>query len=139
MKTLSAIGIALAFGLGNAYAVCTNPYMNGSNTTTALSGNTVCVPASCSSTTGNCTWSEYHAPGGSLSDYKKGPTHPIDPSQTVGSWSVSQTGTITYTYTGGAGGGAYDLHYNGTTGSYAFCNGSGSPIEARVIAGNSGC
>jgi hypothetical protein len=69
---------------------------------TLLGNKTVCATA------GSDRWQEFHAgntiAGGALTDYKKGPNHPIDPSKVVGSWSVTGQGVNTqvqYSYTGG--------------------------------------
>lgn len=50
-------------------------------------------------------WQEFHsgatAAGGPLIDWKLGPGHPVDPRETVGTWSVSGS-LLTHTYLGGA-------------------------------------
>lgn len=40
-------------------------------------------------------WQEFHSgtTSGPLSDYKKGPSDPVDPSKTVGTWSIEGSGT----------------------------------------------
>lgn len=34
-------------------------------------------------------WQEFHATSGELIDYKLGPGHPVDPTKTVGTWTVT--------------------------------------------------
>jgi hypothetical protein len=48
-------------------------------------------------------WQEFHATGGSLVDYKKGPGDAVDPMETVGTWSATtgDASLLTHTYTGG--------------------------------------
>jgi hypothetical protein len=61
------------------------------NLTDALTGRTVCVAKA----GGGWENQEEHVAGGTLRDYKKGPTDPVDPSETVGTWSISGTGAST--------------------------------------------
>ena len=46
-------------------------------------------------------WQEFHsgatAAGGPLNDWKRGPGHPVDPTETVGSWSVNGS-LLTHNY-----------------------------------------
>ncbi|WP_085211432.1 hypothetical protein [Methylomagnum ishizawai] len=90
-------------------------------------GNTVCVQGSAVGYTA-APWynQEYHqgnpnSTTGSVIDYKQGPSSTVDPSETIGTWSISGSGTSTvlnYSYTGGpnftykvfdVGGGSYDF------------------------------
>jgi hypothetical protein len=50
---------------------------------TFIAGTTVCVAR------GAERWQEYHAAGGDLIDYKRGPNHPVDPTKKVGTWSIT--------------------------------------------------
>lgn len=82
----------------------------------ALLGNrTVCAAA------GGEEWQEYHrgtnAAGGQLIDYKKGPTDPVDPTETVGRWSV-QGEEVVYNYLG-SGAYAHAVCQSGNT--LSFC------------------
>jgi hypothetical protein len=91
-------------------ADCNSPLV--ADAASALQNNTVCA------TLGRERWQEFHAPGGNLIDYKKGPSDRVDPSKSVGSWSASAD-TVTYDY-GRGGTFRYQLHNNGG-GSYTFC------------------
>lgn len=146
----SVATLALATG-ARAQCSCatqqvTNSPTGAQNLSLALSGNTVCVAK------GGGGWQnqELHSGGpasGSLIDYKKGPSDPIDPTSTVGTWSISGTGTstsVTYSYP------------SGSTGTYAVCsaqsqpgpgatigfcpdNNSSSVITATLLAGSGPC
>ena len=132
--------LAVAAGSGSAYATsCTASTgyneLTGIQIRTLLNGSLVCSPA-----TGPYSNQEAHS-GGNITDYKMGPTDPVDPSVSVGTYTVANgTGAqITYSYT--AGGGTYNYTVWGTTtsgsGSYDFCAGT-SPVTVRVVAGSSG-
>jgi len=92
---------------------------------TLVLGNTVCVQGSAVGYTA-APWynQEYHqgsGTSGTLIDYKQGPSSTVDPSETIGTWSISGSDTSTvlnYSYTGGpnftykvfdVGGGSYDF------------------------------
>ncbi|WP_158931899.1 hypothetical protein [Acidisphaera sp. S103] len=98
----------------------------------------------------NATWNEQHKSGFVL-DYKKGPSDPIDPSDTIahptGSYSVVSTnpinsqapGTITYTY--GSASYTYTLYANmsgtipfSSTGTYSFCGSGSAPMLAVTVS-----
>jgi hypothetical protein len=49
---------------------------------------------------GGDRWQEFHQVGGNLIDYKLGPSDPVDPTETVGTWSAG-TGLLTHDYGGG--------------------------------------
>lgn len=53
-----------------------------------IGNNTLCANSSTEK------WQEFHegASGGNLKDYKKGPSDPVDPTATVGSWSTTASG-----------------------------------------------
>lgn len=138
-KIVLASTLALALVSGQAMAVCSETAgwkkMNsggtgGSMALGTLSGNTVCVGAA-------PTWTaqEFHQAGGSLIDYKRGPSHAIDPTTTVGSWSVVND-QIQYVYTSG---GSYTFDIYEKTGAYSFCTGGTSAAEATTRAGQSAC
>lgn len=135
-----AATMACALVSGEAMAACTGNSLNVAQLNTLLTGNTVCVPAT---TVPNMTWQELHSSAGSLVDYKRGPGHPIDPSETVGSWSVSgnpagNSATVTHNY-GSGGSYTYSVYGTGVVGTnHSFC-GSGPEIVARVKAGGGAC
>lgn len=103
MKTaffLATASILIALP-GSVQAQCcgtgwTQVNSTGSNNINALlAGKTVCAVL------GSDRWQEYHNPNGTLRDYKKGPTDPVDPSADVGIWSSINSGAnskIRYTY-----------------------------------------
>ena len=125
-----------------AIAACTGgTRLNAAAISTLLGGNTVCVPTA---TIPTMTWQELHVgtSGGALIDYKRGPGHAVDPSQTVGTWSVSGSGNgnsfVTHTYSGGGGSFTYSVHsISGAI--YGFCTAAGVEIEARVKSGGGAC
>lgn len=125
---------ALSLACGGAMAACPGTPLAGAAISTLLSGNTVCV-----GTPGNWEAQELHVAGGSLVDYKRGPGHAIDPSETVGSWAVNTTaGTVTHNY-GSGGSYTYTMSANGGT-SYSFCSTAGAPeIVANIKTGGGAC
>lgn len=133
MKALivaGALSLAAAGISGEAAAACAAPSVRV-NTMAALNllltGQTVCVPAV---TVPNMTWQELHQAGGALVDYKRGPTNPVDPSETVGTWSLSGTDSravfVVHNY-GGGGTYTYSVWAN-SDGTHSFC-GAGVPPE----------
>lgn len=111
----------------------------------ALSNRTVCVAK-----TGGVGWEnqEFHSGtgGGSLIDYKLGAGHPVDPTETVGTWSVTGSGPQT----------RVNHVYGGTTYTYGVCSSTATPgagatigfcvgnsnaptISATLKTGSSGC
>lgn len=92
---------------------------------TLLSSNTVCAAA------GSDTWQEYHDPSGTLTDYKRGPSDPVDPSQIVGTWSVLAGGGISRSgvlvrYDYGSGGVYQYSVCQVSANSVNFCGSTGS-------------
>jgi hypothetical protein len=149
MKRALAIGTMLVFSAGQAMAV---PPGTGSNCvaggsyqaaspaqlSSLLGGNTACYPTSAPFTN-----QELHS-GGTITDYKKGPSDPKDPSTQVGTYTITGTSdaTITYNYTGG-GSFAYKVFgsspFNAGS-NYDFCpNGIAPQIVVRVKAGGGAC
>jgi hypothetical protein len=133
---------ALAFA-GTAQAQCScngNAQLKNPALAAALAGKTVCVGSA-------PTWQsqEQHTGGptsGDLVDYKRGPNDKIDPSEKVGTWSVSGNGgssSVTYSYTGG---GTYKFQACSAGGnSIGFCpDGSArSTVNATVKASIGAC
>lgn len=138
MKTfVLASTMALALVSGEAMAVCSgNGRLNATQLGSVLTNNTVCVPAV---TVTNMTWQELHSSGGSLVDYKRGPGHAVDPSETVGTWSVIGTGnsaTIRHNY---GTGGSYDYAvFDNGNGTHSFCS-ARPEIVGRVKSGGGAC
>lgn len=130
---------------GEAIAACTGgTRLDAAAISALLGGKTVCVPMV---TIATMTWQELHVGNttsttGALIDYKRGPGHPVDPSETVGTWTVNGTGngnsTVTHAY-GSGGSYIYSVHGN-PDGSYSFCPlPSGTEIFARVKLGGGAC
>lgn len=88
---------------------------------TWIGGKTLCASS------GSDRWQEFHsgALGGPLIDWKLGSGHPVDPTETVGTWSVGTGGVLTHAYTGGS---SY---------SWIVCRPGNSPNHALVSTGAS--
>ena len=85
-------------------------------------------------------WNELHQ-GGVVTDWKQGPTDPVDPSEQVATYTITagtagNYDTITYNYgTGGTYSYAITPKGQTTTGTYTFCNVStGATIIVNVSA-----
>ena len=129
---------------GQAIAACGNgSRLDTVAINTLLGGNTVCVP---SVNANPMIWQELHvgSSGGALIDYKRGPGHAVDPSETVGNWTVSSNGggnkaTVTHTYLGAGGSYTYSVHSIGGA-IYEFCPvPTATVIVARVKSGGGAC
>lgn len=140
MKTLilaASASFALASFSGAATAGCSAAVSTPVNTVTALQGllegKTVCV---------RDQWQEYHNSVGDLVDYKKGPADKVDPSEKVGSWSVTgipntgQRARVTHDY--GSGGKYTYIVFDNKNGTYSFCGG-GQEIVATIKSGQVAC
>lgn len=128
--------LAILLISGNATAACSNgPGVARVNDPAALlAGKTVCAAI------GGDRWQEFHTgtTSGLLIDYKRGPGHPVDPSGTVGSWSVSGSGgntVVNHTY--GSVTYPYSVFNNGN-GTYSFCS-ANPEIVATVLTGQVAC
>ena len=135
-----SLGLVAAAFAGNAVAACGAPATRVNTIATLntlLSGKTACVPASGGPP---MTWQELHVAGGSLIDYKKGPTDPVDPSETVGGWQITGVDGrgvfVKYDY-GSGGQYTYSVYDNGN-GTHSFC-GTGPEIVARLKPGGGPC
>jgi hypothetical protein len=125
-------------GSASAYAACSAAtgysQLMGTDIATLLVGSIACYP-----TASPYTNQEFLS-GGSITDYKKGPSDPIDPSKVIGTYVIQngRNGSITYHYSGGP---SYTYTVWGavpvTSGNYDFCVGS-TPITVRVALGSSG-
>lgn len=142
MNRLIVTSIVLLAGIsGEAMAVdCTagtqlqNTVGDPNVVANALSGKTVCAIS------GSQKWQEYHQAGGTLIDYKKGPSDPVDPTKTVGSWSTSGTGAnsvVTHNY-GSGGTYSYKVHLNGA--QYSLCGVTNSlQLDVTLPSGQVSC
>ena len=119
---------------GHAMAACTGPAINQAALTAAVSGKTVCAARTPD------RWQEYHRVGGDLIDYKLGPANTIDPSEKVGTWSITanangNNANVVYNY--GAGGTfSYSVRSNGGA-SYSFCGAQN--FEVTIQSGQGAC
>lgn len=101
---------------------------NGAALVTIVGNQTVCASA------GNGdTWQEYHqqggSNGGSLTEYARGPGHPVDPTHVVGTWERSGN-TLVYTYNTGSSY-TFELWLNG--GTYYYCQpNAGTGLVATI-------
>ena len=118
---------------GEAMAACTGPSLNQTQLGSTLTGNTICAIRN------SDRWQELHQAGGALIDYKRGPGDPVDPSETVGNWSIAGTGanaTVVYNY-GSGGTFAFQVFPNGGN-SYSFCVGL-TDLPATIKTGGGAC
>ena len=119
---------------GEAMAACTGPALNQAALVTALTGNTVCAVR------GADRWQELHQAGGDLIDFKRGPSDRVDPSEKVGTWSITanpsgNSASVVYNY-GSGGTYTYSVRSNGGT-SYSFCGVQN--IDVVIKAGGGAC
>ena len=148
---LITLAVAQGVGLGEALAqsCSTGTKLSPSQIRSIINGKYACANLSATQ-----RWNEVHtgsgfANSGQVLDYKQGPGHPTDPSDTVahptGTYSVSQAGAdigqVVYNY--GAGGTyGYTVRANlGSTppslGLYSFCTtGGGINIAVTMSAGH---
>ena len=140
IKQVSYLIAAMAAAAVPAQASCDGSggyvELSGAQIRSLVNTSIVCYPA-----VPPYTNQEAHA-GGIITDYKQGPTDPVDPSVQVGTYTVpiGPTAQITYSYTGG-GTYAYTVWGISTSGpgSYDFCGGSPSPLTVRVVSGSGPC
>lgn len=137
MSKRSSVVSALMSGLlvtaGEAMAACSGTPLTQTQLTSTLTSNTVCATRSSES------WQELHQSGGALVDFKRGPGDPVDPSETVGSWSIrgtSAVATVFYDY-GSGGNFTYQVYANGGN-SYSFCVGS-TDLPVTIKPGGGAC
>ncbi len=119
---LVLVGVVVS---GQAAAGCSGTALDETQLNTTFSNNTVCAMR------GADRWQEYHRVGGDLIDFKMGPSHAVDPSKKVGTWSVTGSGTaarLAYDY---GSGGSYTYQVFDNNGTYSFCNGSEMVVTVR--------
>ena len=136
----ASISIVLAGVAGEAAAACAAPSVRVNTLAalnTLLTGNTVCVPAV---TVRTMTWQEEHRSGGQLWDYKRGPADKTDPSEKVGTWSVTGTDNRAVFVSHDYGGGQIYTYavWNNNDGTHSFCS-ANPEIKARVQTGSGPC
>jgi hypothetical protein len=140
LKVMMVAGafVLIVGGAEGAAVACSAPTgaLNQSNLSTTLeSGGRI----ACDGSPGNWENQEIHS-AGTLTDYKKGPTDPVDPTTTVGSYSINSSGIITYNYGPGSSFAFYVVPEAGTTattpGAYDFyegADGNGGPCTSFVV------
>lgn len=138
---LLASALVSSVSIGSAFAqdCSTGVEISRTQVTNLLTNKYACV-----GTPPNASWNELHS-GGNVIDYKLGPTDPVDPSKTVGTYTFSgqTTGTVTYNY-GSGGTYAYTIRNNlggtlgvGGSGTFSFCGTGGAPnLAVKVQASN---
>ena len=136
------IAVLALFGIaGNAVAQTTcggfGAVKTAADIQTLLVGKYACV---------HNQWNELHSGGasGTVTDFKKGPADPVDPSEQVGTYTITAGSGASYdriTYNYGSGGTftyAITPKAGTTAGTYSFCNTStGAIISVTVQAGTS--
>lgn len=141
-KLVLVAAMASAVVSGEAMAACSNGGDSNQVTTLGalLTGRTVCV----ANGSGGWESQEFHqtGSGGAVIDWKLG-SNAMDPTQTVGSWSVAGAGannTVSYAYSGG-GVYSYTVYKNGTgaTATYSFCGGTPAEIVTTIKTGQGSC
>ena len=128
MKPNIIVGVLLACGAGQVMAACATPALSASQIS-ALLENPPPGKYACASRVagGNDKWNELHQ-AGIITDYKKGPGDPIDPTKVMGTYTINNNGgnnldTITYNY-GTGGSYTYSIKSTGasTGNAFHFCN-----------------
>lgn len=141
MKTFLS-SCVLSVGLvGNIMAACPEPDDANYATIASLNlpGKMVCAQR------GSDRWQEQHngtaSVGGTVVDFKKGPSDPVDPSKLVGSWRVDRTDPKVIVYDYGTGG-VYSYRARTTSGvlsSLCPVNLPGPEIPATLKLSGSSC
>ncbi len=94
MKEVSlAIALALTLGSGSAFAAVPTcggtAVLTGTGMATEVKGYMVCVGSA-----GAWDNQEFHQTSGTIQDYKKGPLDPLDPTKTIGTYSINANSTV---------------------------------------------
>jgi hypothetical protein len=133
--------IAISLALASVLALPAHAYQCTANRVTDMStivGKLICAYKS-AATNANDRWSEVLSgagTGGTLIEWARGPGDTVDPSQSVGTWSIDDTAdTVTFVYPDGSY--SYSLYSNGDT-TYSLCGGSGTPTVTQIVTGPSG-
>lgn len=133
MKCMSiAAGLVALGGLsmsGLAAAACQGQGINAT-AASALSGKTLCVTKQ-----NGDRFQEFHAPGGDLFDYKRGPGHAVDPTKKVGTWSAAGNNVV-YTYGPGLVY-QYTVYRRGNTNTFCL-EGNGEEIRPSAVLDSQG-
>ena len=136
-QTVAAAAAFACLGLASpAQAACTgSPSLNQTQLDALLADNTICAVRNAD------RWQELHVRGGDLIDFKRGPGHAVDPSESVGRWSIVGTGAnarVFYNY--GAGGGSFTFQVFAVGGNaYSFCAAGAAELPVTVKPGGGAC
>lgn len=151
MKPVFVMGsIFLALGASHAVMAqtCSGNKLSATAIQTLVAGKYACYGPGAYP---NVQWNELHTgtSSGTVTDYKKGPSDPVDPTKAVGTYAITGTNSaiITYTYSDGGGAYGYNVYANlGTAspnpGNYSFCTTGGGvnlPVTVGLTTGNGGC
>lgn len=145
-----SVAVALAAFSLPAHAQCTASgavvKLSNPEITALVSGRTVCgVPGASYPGAPSDRFQEEHLANGDLFDYKRGPGHPVDPREKVGTWSVGQgfagVPGIVHSYASVAFNWAVFGPATNVAGTsvYSFCSGAAEHVRAVVVATGSGC
>ena len=125
VRIIAAVCVFSAGLAGQAVAQTCPPGANavtGTALVTLVAGQTMCAARAPD------RWQEFHqgatTAGGALIDWKRGAGHPTDPTETVGTWLISND-RLTHTY-------------GGTSYSWLVCRPGASPNITLVSTGSSG-
>lgn len=94
--------------------------------------NTLSGKTACKANTEDWEWQEYHEPSGTLIDWKKGPSDPVDPSVPVGKWSATDGASAEVTYSYDTKNYTYNV-WKTKLGLYDFCAGSTVKVRAASL------
>jgi len=133
MKSIAlATTIALTAFSGGVMAACSGTALTQSQLSTLLTNATVCV----AKVGGGWEAQEQHFSDGVLKDYKLGPDSTVDPTEVMGTWSLTTVpGKVTHAYNGGGGTFNYTVYPSGD--GYSFCGLSNVEVTVKpgVAAG----
>jgi hypothetical protein len=119
---------------GQVAAQCLQNRVTG-NLTNFLENKTVCATATGDGGTKlGDKWQEWHQSNRTrtLTEYGRGPGHPVDPTRDVGTWSAENgaNADVTYNYTGN---GSYTwVLYDDGDDDYSFCTGESGTVIATA-------
>lgn len=136
----SVVGCMLAVGLvGQSFAQLAWPAgtTRVNQVQQLVGGNTLCAARN------GERWQEYHQgnSNGSLIDWKRGPTDPVDPTETVGAWSAQNgsNSSLTHTYTGGLSFSWLVCQATPTTYTLVSLGAAGTITGATIRGGQGAC